>query len=119
MIKRFGRPSISKHEIIADLIFLFVAMGGTFLALYAFDIHWSLYPEPGNTIFPPNRHIFKDPWPYYTMVPIGGLIGLFLIKILFYAFREEEEAIKERVKLPTNGQNPKKKGKSKRSKKSR
>ncbi|MBI2079606.1 hypothetical protein HYT84_02485 [Candidatus Micrarchaeota archaeon] len=103
MIRRFGRPQVSRHEIIADLIFLFVAMGGTFLALYAFDVHWSFYPEPGNTIFPPNRHIFNDPWPYYTMVPIGGVIGLFLIKLLFYAFMQEEEAIKENGRNKNNG----------------
>lgn len=92
MIRKFGRPQVSKHEIIADLAFLFVAMSCAFIAIFIFDIHWSFYP--GNTIFPPNKHIFKDATPYYFGIPVGGLVGLFLLKILFYAFREEEEAIK-------------------------
>ncbi|MFA6530593.1 MAG: hypothetical protein WCT31_02595 [Candidatus Micrarchaeia archaeon] len=90
MIKR---PKISKHEIIADLIFIFIGMFVAFTAIFIFDIHWSFYP--GNTIFPPNKHIFQTPTPYLIGIPLGGLIGFIVIKLLFYAFMEEEEAVGE------------------------
>lgn len=87
MIKR---PRISKEEIIADILYLLVAMAISGLALYIFDIHWSFYP--GNSIFPPNKHIFQEPTVYYTGIPLGGIVGFFLLKILFFAFREDEIA---------------------------
>lgn len=90
MIKR---PKISKHEIIADLIYILIGMFVAFLAIYIFDIHWSFYP--GNTIFPPNKHIFTSPVPYLVGIPLGGLAGLIVIKLLFYAFVEQEEAVEE------------------------
>jgi len=90
MIKR---PKISKHEIIADIIFIIVGMFVAFLAVLIFDYHWSFYP--GETIFPPSKHIFKTPTPYYVAIPLGGLIGFLVLKLLFYAFMEEESAIKE------------------------
>lgn len=87
------RPRISKHEIIADVIFMIIGMFAAFIAIYIFDIHWSFYP--GNTIFPPNKHIFTTPTPYLIGIPLGGLIGLVVIKLLYFAFAEQDEAIEE------------------------
>ncbi len=85
-----ARPKISKEEIIADLLYLFVAMAVSGITLFIFDIHWSFYP--GNTIFPPNKYIFTDHTIYYVGIPIGGLLGFFLLKVLFFAFVENEIA---------------------------
>jgi hypothetical protein len=87
------RPKISKHEIIADLVFILIGMLAAFIAIFIFDIHWSFYP--GNTIFPPNKHIFTTPTPYLVGVPLGGLAGLVVIKLLYYAFAQQDEAIEE------------------------
>jgi len=92
MFKRmFKRPKISKHELIADAIFILIGMFVAFTAIFIFDIHWSFYP--GNTILPPNKYIFQTPTPYYVGIPLGGLIGFVVIKLLFFAFMEEEEAM--------------------------
>ena len=95
MIKR---PRISKEEIIADILYLLVAMAISGIALYIFDIHWSFYP--GNTIFPPNKHIFQEPTIYYIGIPLGGIVGFILLKILFFAFKEDEIAhpIKNKIR---------------------
>ena len=85
--------SVSKEELIADLIYFFIALLVSAIAIYAFDIHWSFYP--GGTIFPPNRHIFNDATPYYIGIPIGGIVGFFLLKLIFFAFIEERKAHKK------------------------
>ena len=90
MIKR---PRISREEIIADLLYLFVAMAVSGIAIYVFDIHWSFYP--GETVFPPSKNIFKDPIAYYFGVPIGGIIGFIILKLIFFAFMEEKKAHEE------------------------
>lgn len=90
------KTRISQHEIIADIIFILIGMFVTFMAIFIFDIHWSFYP--GNTIFPPNKHIFTSPTPYLIGVPLGGLGGLILMKLLYYAFSEENEAEQEKWK---------------------
>ncbi len=87
MIKR---PKISREEIIADVMYLLIAMVLSALAIYIFDIHWSFYP--GQTIFPPSKHIFQDPTVYYVGVPIGGIIGFLILKLIFFAFMEEKKA---------------------------
>lgn len=90
MIKR---PKISKHEIIADAVFIAVGIIAALIAVFIFDIHWSFYP--GNTIFPPNKYIFTDKMPYVLGALVGGLLGPIIIKLLFFAFMQEEEAIRE------------------------
>lgn len=87
MIKR---PRISREEIIADILYLFVAMLVSAIAIYVFDIHWSFYP--GQTIFPPSKYIFQDPTAYFVGVPIGGIIGFLILKLIFFAFMEEKTA---------------------------
>lgn len=89
MINFLKKLRISKNEIVADIIFLIVAMCVSGIAIFIFDIHWSFYP--GNTIFPPNKYIFKSPLPYYFGIPVGGIVGFILIKLVVYAFIKEEE----------------------------
>lgn len=85
----FRRPS--SHELAADFLYILTAMVVSLLAIYVFDIHWSLYP--GETIFPPSRRVFaEDLTPYYIGVPAGGLVGFFILKLIFFAFMEEKEA---------------------------
>lgn len=85
-----NRPKISKEEIIADLIFIIVGALVSFILIFIFDIHWSFYP--GETIFPPSRNVFLSPEPYYYGIPIGAIIGFFILKLVSYAFMEEEIA---------------------------
>ena len=86
MIHKVRKTKITKNEIIADLIFLLFGAIISFLALFIFDIHWSLYERP---IFP-LKHIFQTPDPYLLGVPAGMLVIFFLIKIFIFALREEE-----------------------------
>lgn len=86
------RPKISKHEIIADLIFIFVSMVIGFLIVLTFDTHWSFYPENlGKQL----KFIFKSLDPYIIGVLFSGIVGLILFKLIFYAFSEEKEAVEE------------------------
>ena len=80
---------IGRNELIADALFLLVSMALSAFAIYIFDIHWSFYP--GNTIFPPSRHIFTDPTIYYIGIPLGGIIGFILLKLIAWGFIIEED----------------------------
>ena len=80
---------ISKDELIADMVFLLVAMTISGIVIFIFDIHWSFYP--GNQIFPPSKYIFTDATPYYVGIPAGGIVGFIIFKVLAYAFLKEEK----------------------------
>ena len=97
MINFLKKLRVGKNEIIADIIFLFVAMAVSAIAIFIFDIHWSFYP--GNTIFPPNKYIFKSLLPYYFGIPVGGIVGFILLKLVVYAFFKEEEEYLETHEL--------------------
>jgi hypothetical protein len=84
------RPKISKDEIIADSIYFFVGALISFIAIFIFDIHWSFYPN--ETILPPSRHVFQTATPYYVGIPIGAVVGFFILKVLAFAFMEDEKA---------------------------
>lgn len=85
----FRRPD--RHELIADALYILIAAIVSMLAIFVFDIHWSLYP--GETIFPPSRRVFGgDLTTYFIGVPAGALVGFFLLKLIFFAFMEEKEA---------------------------
>lgn len=87
------RPPITHNEVMADAVF-FIA--GAFLAVVAafiFDIHWSFYP--GQTIFPPSKHIFTTTEPYYFAILIGGILGVFVIKLVLLGIREDNEEVLE------------------------
>lgn len=90
------RPKISREEIVADVLYLLVAMTVSALAIYIFDIHWSFYP--GERIFPPSRHVFTEPAPYYVGIPVGTVIGFIMLKLVFFAFMEEGLAHKNEGK---------------------
>lgn len=93
MIKR---PKISKEELIADLVYILIGAFVALIAIYIFDIHWSFYP--GETIFPPSKHIFQTQDPYYFGIPIGAIVGFFILKLLSFAFMEEEIAHEDIIK---------------------
>jgi hypothetical protein len=88
------RPPISKHELIADVLYFSLSAFVSFIAVFIFDIHHSFYP--GNTIYPP-KFIFDSINPYIIGILFGGFLGFFLLKVLFWAFVEEEAALVARV----------------------
>ena len=85
---------VSKHELIGDALILLVAIVVSGVLVFVFDIHWSFYP--GEEILPPSKKVFTTWDPYLIGILVGGIIGFFIIKLLFYAFMEEEIAVKER-----------------------
>jgi hypothetical protein len=86
----FKRPKISKEEMVADAIYISVSMLVSALAIFIFDIHQSFYP--GQSILPPSRFIFQSMTPYLIGIPIGGIIGFFILKLVSFAFIEDEKA---------------------------
>lgn len=85
------KRKIPKEEIIADLVFFAVAAVVSLIALFIFDIHWSLYPD--SQIF--SKFIFEDKSVYLYSGLIGGIAGFFVIKLLMFGFIEEEKAIRK------------------------
>ncbi len=92
------RPPVTHHEIAADAVFFLAGALLATLAVFVFDIHWSFYP--GNTIFPPNKHIFTSPEPYYLGIFVGGVLGIFVIKLLLLGIREERDALFGKKRKP-------------------
>lgn len=88
------KRKIPREEIIADLVFFFVAAAVSLAAIFVFDIHWSLYP--GSRIF--SKFIFADKGIYLYGGLIGGIAGFFVIKILMFGFIEEEKAVRKERK---------------------
>ncbi|HLC68551.1 MAG TPA: hypothetical protein VJH24_01825 [Candidatus Bilamarchaeaceae archaeon] len=84
------RPGIDKGEIAADLLYFFIAMLVSAILIFLFDAHWSFYP--GETVYPPSKRVFGDLVPYYVGVPLGGLLGFFILKLIFFAFATERKA---------------------------
>ena len=76
---------ITKEEIIADVIFLFVSAFISFLIVFLFDIHHSFYEWPITLKF-----IFKTAYPYFLFIPMGTIIGFFIIKLILIGFKEED-----------------------------
>jgi hypothetical protein len=85
------RSTISKEEIVADIIYFFVSALVSFIAIFVFDIHWNFYP--GGTSFPPEKHIFQTYDPYYYGVLGGAIVGFFILKLVAFAFIENEIAV--------------------------
>lgn len=86
--KKFRKSKITKEEIIADLIFLLVPAFVSFCVIFIFDIHHSLYSFP---IFP-LKFVFQSKTAYMIGIPIGSLIGFFIIKILIFGLKEQRKA---------------------------
>lgn len=90
-----GKNLITKEELIADIIYLFIAAVVSFIALFIFDVHHSFYDWP---IFP-LKFIFQTHEPYYYGVLIGTIVGFFLIKLFLFALYEERVARKRKGKV--------------------
>ena len=86
-LKKVRHSGITREEIIADAIFLFVSALLSFLVTFLFDIHQSFYDWP-ITI----RFIFKTPYPYLLFTTIGTLTGFFVIKLFLFGIAEENSA---------------------------
>jgi hypothetical protein len=89
------RPPVTHNEIAADAVFFLAGALLATLAVFVFDIHWSFYPEPGHTIFPPSHHVFNTMEPYYFAVLVGGVLGVFVIKLVLLGVREDNEEVLE------------------------
>lgn len=88
------KRKIPKEEMIADFVFFLVAAAVSLIAIFVFDIHWSLYP--GSQLF--SKFVFTDKSIYLYGGLAGGIAGFFLIKFLMFGFIEEEKAIKKERK---------------------
>ncbi len=85
-LKKVRKSIITKEELIADAIFLLVPAFLSFFIILMFDIHHSFYEWPMQLKF-----IFTTPFPYLLFVPIGAIMGFFVIKLILFGFKEEEE----------------------------
>ena len=83
-LRKIRKSHITREELIADAIFLFIPALVSFLAVFLFDIHHTFYEWPMRLTF-----IFGSPYPYLLFVPAGMLLGFFLIKLLLLGFEEE------------------------------
>lgn len=86
-LRRLRKSDVTKHEIKADIVFFLVPAIISLIAVFIFDIHWSLYP--GEVIF--SRFIFNSPVPYIAGAFTGGVIGFFIIKLFLLGVHEEEK----------------------------
>jgi len=83
-LKRIRKSKITREEVIADAIFLFISAFTSLAVVFLFDIHQSFYEWPMSLKF-----IFKTPYPYLIFVPVGAITGLLLIKLFLIGVREE------------------------------
>ncbi|RLJ10284.1 MAG: hypothetical protein DRP15_00410 [Candidatus Aenigmatarchaeota archaeon] len=84
-LRKIRKSRVTKEEVIADAIFLFVSAFVSLIVVFLFDIHHSFYEWPFTLKF-----IFKRPEPYLFFTPIGMLVGFFIIKLLLIGIKEEE-----------------------------
>jgi len=83
-LKKVRKSIITKEELIADAIFLFIAGFVSFLLIFIFDIHHSFYEWPFEWKF-----IFNTPEPYIFFMFFGTIVGFFLIKLFLFGVKEE------------------------------
>lgn len=87
-LKKIRKGIITKEELIADILFLFIAAFVSFLIIFLFDIHHSFYQWPFILKF-----IFKTPYPYFIFIFAGAIIGFFIIKLLLVGINEEKKKV--------------------------
>lgn len=85
-LKRLGRRKsvITREELSADAIFLFISGFISAVMVFLFDIHQSFYNWPITLKF-----LFGTPYPYFIFISIGTFVGFFVIKLLLLGFKEE------------------------------
>ncbi len=86
-LKKIRKSIITREELAADAIFLFISGFVSFLIVLLFDIHHSFYEWPMTLKF-----IFNTPYPYVLFVSAGTIVGFFIIKLFLLGIREEELA---------------------------
>ncbi|MFQ6010104.1 MAG: hypothetical protein ACE5J7_03235 [Candidatus Aenigmatarchaeota archaeon] len=84
-MKKIRKSHITREELVADAIFLFISAFVSFLFVFLFDIHHSFYEWPFTLKF-----IFKTYHPYVLFTFIGTIIGFFIIKLLLIGIKKEE-----------------------------
>lgn len=85
-LKKIRKSIITKEELIADSIFIGISMFISFIVILLFDMHHGFYEWPLTIEF-----IFKTKYPYYIFVPLGGIVGLFIIKLILFGYKEENK----------------------------
>jgi len=81
-----GKP-ISRNEVIRYAVYFLISAMFSFLAVFLFDMQLFFHPSGEFTL--PTR-MFDSPLPYAVGVLAGGLVGLVTMKVLFWAFMEED-----------------------------
>ena len=84
-LKKIRKSVITKEELIADGIFLFISAFISCTTVLLFDIHHSFYTWPPF----PLKFIFKTHYPYIVFTFVGTIIGFFMIKLLLFGIKEE------------------------------
>ncbi|MBN2102107.1 MAG: hypothetical protein JW716_04520 [Candidatus Aenigmarchaeota archaeon] len=91
-IKKVRKSPISRDELIADGIFIFISFIASFAVVFLFDVHHSFYEMP---VFP-LEFIFKTTEPYYYFTFVGTIALFVLIKLFIYGIQEDEKALEKR-----------------------
>ena len=86
-IIRFRGFEITKKELIADVIFLIIALIISLLILFIFDIHWSFYPENFGKL----KFIGIGKNVYIIGSLIGTIAGFLIIKLFLLGVKEDEK----------------------------
>jgi len=86
-MKQIRKSVITREELIADVIFLFISSFISFALVFLFDVHHSFYERP---IYP-FKFIFKTHHPYLLFISLGTIVGFLLIKLFLFALREKNQ----------------------------
>ena len=84
-LKKIRKSIVTKEELIADAVFMFASLIVCALMVFLFDIHHSFYDWPITLKF-----IFKTYYPYLLFIPIGTVLGFFIIKLILFGYEEEK-----------------------------
>ena len=84
-LRKIRKSNITKEELIADGIFLFISAVISFLVVLLFDVHHSFYRWP---VFP-LEFILTTYHPYVVFTLVGTIFGFLVIKLLLFGIKEE------------------------------
>jgi hypothetical protein len=82
------KQKLENYRKSTNLIFFLVSVIVSDLILFVFDIHWNFYP--GGKLFPPQRFVFNSIGIYLWGGIIGGIAGLFVIKLFLIGLKKQE-----------------------------